>query len=346
MAETPFFHELNQVSEADLNRIPAGRGGAQFSKWLIDQGRNPGLTLLTSPKGNTKIKKNMTSPNPMARLSYQATMNLSPARSSGVTDTCGSCSTAGCRNNCINDTYQMSGPDQQAAQINRTKFGVLHPDLFLAMLRDELSDHSEQGYARELHPVARLNTVSDTAFHRLKVAPIIIGNYAKTPQGLHLPKEIRHLPGMTFNEYSKEGMRDVRGVPEPNPVYANHHIAYSASELTTAGRVDELLKQNKNVYFPVDRSKGPASVHPNTTFKDLKTGAEVTAPSFDADRDDARWADPEKASFGIFAEKKRGNYSKGLIINPHTNEHGFIRENIPAQNVSLSRKLNSDQFGE
>jgi hypothetical protein len=149
---------------------------------------------------------------------------------------------------------------------------------------------------------------------------------------------------MTFNEYSKENMRDVRGVPEPDPVYAHHHIAHSASELTTAGRVAELIKQNRNVYFPVDRSRGPAHVYPYTTFKDLKTGAEVTAPSFDADRDDARWADPEKASFGVFAEKKRGHYSKGLIINPHTNEHGFIRENIPGQNVSLSRKPSRKQL--
>lgn len=332
MAESPFFRHLEQVSEQDLRNIPAFRAKAHFAKFAQSRGSSRNLTLLTSPFSNAKVLKNQSSPNPMARLSAQFTMNLSPAGTSGVTDVCGSCSTPGCRANCLNDSGRMSGEAPQRAQKTRTEYGVEHPDMFLALLRDETRAGAEEAWSQGLHPVMRYNTLSDTAFKRLPTAPTLIGEYVKRPSGITVHRDLAGLPGVTFSDYSKENMRGPLGKPTPKEPYPNISTAHSASELTTAPRIREVLAEGGNVIFPVDKKK-KQEPHSYTTFVD-KSGDSVTAPSFSADRDDARWADPESGHFGILTEKKPGSFSardkqgKPMVINPHTNDAGFIRQNI------------------
>jgi len=367
--ETPFFHVLNQVSEAEVNAIPVGRGGAQFAKYAKAHGSSRSLNLLTPESSNAKTAKNQKSVNPMARLSSQTTMALSPADKSGVTNTCGTCTSKGCYNNCLNDANQMSGAPQQRAQVNRTGFAVEDPAMFIAHLRDSLNTHAEDAYAQGLHPVARLNTLSDTAFERLKAAPAIYGRYVDRPSGLRtaLPKEIQHLPGMTFSEYTGENMRGPRGVPEAPHPFSNIHKIYSAKEHTTLERAHELLSQGLNVTLPV--VKGPKDpVHPVHRFVDISGGPShgkyLDAPAYNADRDDARWADPEEGHFAVLTEKRPGNFAgkdasgNKKIINTHDNSAGFIRENIAGESTASSpainipgmaaynrRKLNTEQFG-
>lgn len=369
MAESPLFRNLEQVSEQDLGNIPPYRAGGHWAKFAKSRGAAPSLTLLTSPFSNAKIKKNQTSPNPLARLSAQFSLNLSPAGTSGVTDVCGSCSTPGCRANCLSDSGHMSGEAPQRAQKIRTEYAVEHPDMFLAQLRDETRQGAEDAWANELHPVFRYNTLSDTAFKRLPTAPTLIGDYVQKPSGIHIPKYFGGMPGATFNDYSKEDMRGPLGKPSPKEPYPNVYTAHSASELTSAARVREVLSEGKNVIFPVDKSKKEAP-HPYTTFTD-KSGDSVTAKSFDSDRDDARWADPEEGQFGILSEKKQGSFAgkdqmgNPIVINPHTNDAGFIRPNTEGtkiraiisktpqgesmpinRQVHVRRKVNGQQFGE
>ena len=349
MAESPLFRHLEQVSEQDLNAIPTFRAKGNFSKFAKSQGAAPSLTILTSPFSNAKVLKNQTSPNPLARLSAQFTQNLAPAGTSGVTDVCGSCSTPGCRANCLSDSGHMSGASAQRAQQVRTSFAVEHPDMYLALLRDETRAGAEDAWAKGLHPVFRYNTLSDTAYKRLPTAPTLIGDFVEQPSGIHIPKDLAHLPGATFSEYSKEDMRGPLGKPSPKEPFPNTKTAPSASELTTSPRVRELLAENKNVIFPVDKDRKQAP-HPYTTFTD-RSGDSVTAPSYSADRDDARWADEEQGHFGILSEKKQGPFSgkdasgKIIVINPHTNDAGFIRPNTEGTEVSVRRKINSKQFG-
>jgi hypothetical protein len=337
MAESPLFRDLEQVSEQDLGNIPPFRAKGHFGKFAKSRGASSNLTLLTSPFSNAKILKNQTSPNPLARLSAQFTMNLAPAGTSGVTDVCGSCSTPGCRANCLSDSGHMSGEAPQRAQRIRTEYATEHPDMFLAQLRDETRAGAEESWGNELHPVFRYNTLSDTAFKRLPTSPTLIGDYVKKPSGIAVPRDFAGLPGATFSDYSKENMRGPLGKPSPKEPYPNVSTAHSASELTSAARVREVLGEGKNVIFPVDKSKKEAP-HPYTTFTD-KSGDSVTAKSFDSDRDDARWADPEEGQFGILSEKKQGAFAgkdatgKPNVINPHTNDAGFIRPNTEGTRI-------------
>ena len=331
MAESPLFRHLEQVSEQDLSAIPPFRARGHFSRFAKSRGASSNLTLLTSPFSNAKVLKNQTSPNPMSRLSAQFTQNLSPAGTSGFTDVCGSCSTPGCRANCLSDSGHMSGEAQQRAQKIKTEYAVEHPDMYLAQLRDETRAGAEDAWANELHPVFRYNTLSDTAYKRLPTAPTLIGDFVKKPSGIHIPKEMAGLPGATFSDYSKENMRGPLGKPSPKEPFSNVYTAHSASELTTAARIREVLGEGKNVIFPVDKSKKEPP-HSYTTFTD-KSGDSVTAKSFDSDRDDARWADPEEGQFGILSEKKQGSFAgkdqmgNPITLNPHTNDAGFIRPN-------------------
>ena len=348
MAESPLFRHLAQVSEQDLSAIPPFRARGHFSKFAKSRGASEDLPLLTSPFSNAKVLKNQTSPNPLARLSAQFTQNLAPAGTSGVTDVCGSCSTPGCRANCLSDSGHMSGEAPQRAQRLRTEYAVEHPDMYTALLRDETRAGAEDAWAKELHPVFRYNTLSDTAYKRLPAAPTLIGAYEKHPSGIHIPKTLAHLPGATFSDYSKENMRGPLGKPSPKEPFSNTTTAHSASELTTTARVREVLAEGKNVIFPVDKPKKQAP-HPYTTFTD-RSGDSVTAPSFSADRDDARWADPERGQFGILSEKKQGSFAgkdasgKNIVINPHTNDAGFIRPNTEGTKVQVRRKPSRKQM--
>ena len=151
----PFFHYLNEVSEGELRAIPPGRGTAQLGRFSASRGGSPNLTLLTPQKSNAKTNKNATSPNPMARRSLEATLALAPSSTSGFADTCGHCSTPGCRENCLSDSGRFSGDRAQLNQRIKTEFGVLHPDLFQAALRDEQRAHAEKAWAGGWHPVFR-----------------------------------------------------------------------------------------------------------------------------------------------------------------------------------------------
>ena len=282
----------------------------------------------------------------MARASLQATLALSPANTSGVADTCGHCSTPGCRENCLNDTHNMSRDDAQRAQRVRTEFAALHPDWFLAHLRDQQRAHAERAYANQLHPVIRRNTLSDIPWHKLPTAAILIGEYEEHPSGIHVPKALQHLPGMTTSEYSKENMRDVVEKEEEIP-FKSVSITPSVSELTTAPRIQQVLESGRNVAVPVaKRPKDP--VHPFTTVEDAQ-GRSVTAPSFSMDEDDARWADQQRGQIGILTEKRPGHYGTGAYaLNPHTNRYGFIRENKPGveEDVPVTLRNRNSHFQE
>jgi hypothetical protein len=320
----PLFKTLQEVSDTDLGAIPPARGGAAFKKFAQSEGASPNLQLLTGQKSNTKTKKNETSTNPMARLSLQATLALAPAATSGVTDTCGSCSTPGCRENCLSDSGHFSQDAAQRAQVIRTKFAHLHPDLFLAHLRDSQRAHAEDAWQNGLHPVFRRNTLSDIPWHKLPTAPTIIGDFEKHPSGIMIPKELKHLTGATTSEYSKETMRDAVDKEETIP-YKGVHITGSVSELTTAPRIQQVLESGRNVAVPVIKTR-KEEPHPFMVIED-KAGRTITAPTFNMDRDDARWADPERGHIGALTEKLQGNFGTGAYaLNPHSNRFGFVRE--------------------
>ena len=340
----PLFNILNEVSEADLAAIPPARAGAQFKRFAKSRGSASTLSLLTGPKANAKVNRNETSPNPLARTSLQATLALSPSSTSGVADTCGHCSTPGCRENCLSDAGRFSSDDAQRAQRTRTEFAALHPDLFLAHLRDTQRQHAEDAWAAGLHPVIRRNTLSDIPWHRLQTAPTLIGEYEQRPSGIHIPKEHKDLPGMTTSEYSKENMRDVVQKEEEIP-YESVKITRIVSELTTAPRIQQVLESGGNVAVPVEKKKKEAP-HPFVTLED-KQGRTVTAPTFDMDRDDARWADPERGHLGILTEKEKGSFGSGAFgLNPHTNRFGFIRPHTEgsAEDVPVSLRKRNDHF--
>jgi hypothetical protein len=337
----PLFPILNQVSEADLASIPPARAGAQFRKFAESMGSSPNLELLTRQKANAKTRKNETSPNPMARRALQATLSLSPASTSGVVDTCGSCSTPGCRENCLSDSGQFSNENAQRAQRVRTSFAAEHPDLFLAHLRDSQRAHAEDAWANDLHPVFRRNTLSDIPWHRLQTAPTLIGEYEMHPSGIMVPKDLQHLTGATTSEYSKENMRDVVDKEEEIP-FKGVHITPSASELTTPARMRQVLESGRNIAVPVDKSK-EEPIHPFLSVGDENDS--VTAPTFDMDRDDSRWADRERGHFGVLAEKKQGNFGNGTYtLNPHTNKWGFIKPNTPGNAEDVPVRIRRHHF--
>lgn len=316
------FNVLNQVSEAELNAVPPFRARAVFNSWLKSHGGSPGMVWLT--KENAKTAKNKTSPNPLARMALQATFNLKPARSSGVMDVCGACSSPGCRLNCLSDTGRFSSMAAQNVQQKHTEFMREDPLHALALLRDEFAEHVEDAYAQGLHPVGRFNTLSDIPFHLLKTAPSIIGRYDRKPLGVDRPAELRHLPGATFSEYSGENMRGALGRPEPKLPFGNLSIAHSVKEWTTNARIKELAEQGRNLQYPVAMEKGQ-EVPSHVTRPGVGGEEPITLRAYSADRDDSRWADPEQGYFGVLKEKLAGKMQgKNTVINPHSNEHGFI----------------------
>lgn len=321
------FKILSQVSEQDLANIPPSRAGAQFRRYAEAKGASGDLQLLVGQNVNTKTKKNATSVNPMARRGLQTTLALSPSSTSEVVDTCGACSTPGCRENCLSDSGHFSADPSQRAQLVRTRFAADHPDWFLAHLRDQQRAHAETAWAHELHPVFRRNTLSDIPWHRLPTSPTLIGEYEEHPSGIHIPKDLQHLPGATTSEYSKENMRDVVEKEEQIP-FRSVHITPSVSELTTAPRIEQLLAQRRNVAVPVEKSASE-SPHEFLTVEDA-AGRSVTSKTFSMDRDDARWADQERGMMGVLTEKRRGTFGSGAYpLNPHTNRYGFIRPHTP-----------------
>jgi len=338
----PLYPILAQVSEADLRAIPPARAGAQFRKFAVERGAGQNLTLFTRQRANAKTNKNATSPNPLARASLQATIALSPAGTSGVVDVCGSCSTPGCRENCLGDSGRYSQDVSQRAQRIKTEFAAEHPDLFQALIRDEQRAHAEEAWASGLHPVFRRNTLSDMPYEDLPTAPILIGEYEEHPSGIHIPRELQHLTGATTSEYSKE---DMRGVVDKEKVipYKGVHITPSVSELTKAARVEQLLEQGRNVAMPVNKKRTEAP-HPFVVFEDNE-GNTVTAPTFDMDRDDARWADQEKGHIGVLTEKEQGNFGSGAYpLNPHTNRYGFIQPHTPGRAEDVPVRLRNTHF--
>lgn len=338
----PLFPILNQVSEADLRAIPPARAGAQFRKFATDRGASPGLTLLTRQRSNAKTNRNATSSNPIARASLQATVTLSPAATSGIVDVCGHCSTPGCREECLSDSGRFSSDASQRAQRIKTEYAALHPDWFLALMRDEQRQHAEEAWAQQLHPFIRRNTLSDIPYHRLQTAPTIIGEYEEHPSGIHIPKELQHLPGMTTSEYSKENMRDVVDKEEDIP-FRSVHITPSVSELTTAPRIQQVLESGRNVAIPVAKGK-KEEPHPFLVVEDTK-GRTVTGETFNMDRDDARFADEERGKMGVLTEKEQGNFGSGAYsLNPHTGRYGFIRPHTPGQPEDVPIRLRNSHF--
>ena len=319
------FEVLNQVSEADLNAVPPFRARSQFDKWLISRGGKAGMVWLT--KEQAKTAKNRTSPNPLARLALQATFNLKPARSSGVMDVCGACSSPGCRSNCLSDTGRFSSAAAQNVQQKHAEFMLEDPLHALALHRDEFAQHAEDAYAAGMHPVARFNTLSDIPYHLLQSAPAIIGRYVNVPKGIERPKLLRGLPGATFMDYTGANMRGATGKPEPALPLPNVFLHRSVKEWTTNARIKELADQRLNVALPVDLGKNdPIPSH--ITREDPAGGEPLTLRAYDSDRDDSRWADPEEGQFGALREKHAGSMQgKGVVINPHNNERGFI---VPA----------------
>lgn len=322
----PLQRILEGVSEAEVRAISPHRARAHFSRFAIERGGGRNLTMLSIPDANAKIKKNATSPNPMARLSLQASVNLAPAGTSGVADVCGSCSTPGCRANCLSDSGRFSGDSAQRAQRIRTEFLAEHPDHAMALLLDEQHQHAENAWAQGLHPTIRRNTLSDVPWHELPAASALIGDFEEAPSGLSLPKEIKHLPGMTTTEYTKADMRDVVAKEKPIP-FRSVSLTRSVSELTTAGRAKQVLESGGNLAVPVSNPE----VLKDSPLASLQfKGGSVTAPHFNMDRDDARWADPERGHFGILREKKRGTFGSGAYaLNPHDNTFGFVKEAQP-----------------
>lgn len=339
---TPFFKILQQVSEADLRRIPPSRAGAQFKQFAQSRGSSRNLQLLVGQKANTKTNKNETSTNPLAQRGLQATLALAPAGTSGVTDTCGSCSTPGCRENCLSDAGRFSNDASQRAQRNRTEFGVEYPDLFLAHLRDSQRSHAEEAWAAGLHPVFRRNTLSDIPWHDLPTAPTLIGEYEEHPSGIMIPKDLQHLPGASTSEYTKEDMRGVVDKEKDIP-YRSVNLTRSVSELTTSPRIEQVLEGGGNVAVPVAKKKKDAP-HEFLTVED-SSGRTVTAPTFDMDRDDARWADPEKGHIGVLTEKERGSFGSGAYaLNPHTNRFGFVRPHTAGQASDVPVNIRRQHF--
>lgn len=338
----PLFNILAEVSEADLRAIPPHRAGAQFKKFAVARGASPSLSFLTTQSANTKTKKNATSPNPLARASLQATLALSPAGTSGVVDVCGHCSTPGCREECLSDSGHFSQDSSQRAQRIKTEFGAEHPDMFLALMRDQQRAHAEDAWSNQFHPVFRRNTLSDIPYQDLPTAPIIIGEYEEHPSGIHIPRELAHLPGATTSEYSKENMRGVVENEKTIP-YKSVHITPSVSELTDAARIQQVLESGRNVAVPVDKNKREPN-HPFLTLED-RAGNTVTAPTFDMDRDDARWADPERGHIGVLNNKLQGNFGTGAYpLNPHTNRFGFVRPNTPGTVEDVPVRLRNMHF--
>lgn len=343
----PLFNILSEVSEADLAAIPPHRAGAQFAKFAKSRGAAETLNLLTAPSANRKTAKNAKSSNPMARASLQATLALAPSDTSGIVDTCGHCSTPGCRENCLSDSWQSSGDAQQRAQRIRTEFAAEHTDWFLAHLRDQQRAHAEVAYANQLHPVIRRNTFSDIPWHRLPTSPILIGEYEERPSGIYIPKELQHLPGMTTSEYSKDNMRGVVGDKEEKIPYKSVHITPSVSELTTTARVQEVLESGRNVAVPV--AKKPKDPIPEFMTIEDTQGNSLTAATMNMDEDDARWADRQRGRLGVLTEKKKGPFGSGAYaLNPHTNRYGFIRENKPGveEDVPVTLRNRNSHFQE
>lgn len=319
------FDVLNEVSESELNAVPVHRGRAQFDKYLKDRGRPTGMTWLT--RENAKTAKNRTSPNPLARFALQATFNLKPARSSGVMDVCGACSSPGCRSNCLSDSGRFSSKAAQNTQQVHTEFMHDDPLHALALMRDEFGQLAEHAYANGLHPVARFNTLSDIPHYLLRSAPAMIARYAEIPKGIDRPEALRGLPGATFMDYTGADMRGARGKPEPALPFPNVFLHRSVKEWTTNSRIKELAEQGLNVALPVDLGKTD-SIPGHITRADPAGGASITLPTYDSDRDDSRWADTEQGHFGVLREKKAGSMQgKGVTINEHNNERGFI---VPA----------------
>jgi hypothetical protein len=154
---------------------------------------------------------------------------LAPSDASGVTNTCPNAS-KGCRAACLFTAGRGRMSNVMQARINKTKFFVEDPNLFMDQLICETSSFIKRAEKKGMIPCERLNGTSDIAWEEILVDGKSI---------------MEHFPNLQFYDYTKRPTRMKAFTGGKLP--ANYHLTFSRSETTKDSTIKAILRDGGNV---------------------------------------------------------------------------------------------------
>jgi hypothetical protein len=199
------------VSVADARRVWAD---VRVSVGLM--GTTPGLL------GDGQISK--TNKNKVRTF----TLSLAQSTMSGVVNTC-PWSVPDCVATCVAQNGNGAYDGVKLGRTARTVLLVARPDVFFALLRNELRTIAYKAAAEGVPVAVRMNTYSDV------------------PWSTWVPELFGEFPAVMFYDYTK----NMRAVP-----LSNYHLTYSVTGRMSADRLDTLLGHGRNVAMVTTARKG------------------------------------------------------------------------------------------
>jgi hypothetical protein len=216
----------------------------------------------------------------------QAILYLSPANLVAVTTLCNGAKSSGCLKDCLYASGLLGFDSSQWAQVKRTIWYLLYPELFYKLVVKELTRlYKKHGDSLSV----RLNGTSDVSWLIIREA----------------------MPLLKFYDYTK----DFKILKEENKTY---DVTFSASAFrpSTIARAKEALKQGHRLAVPVNSkdTKGEWQAKPLTD--------NLIVHDFDAS--DLRRNDPKKIIGKL--SRKRSSIAERKLLEHSTTPSFFFKE--------------------
>ncbi len=211
--------------------------------------------------------------------------------------------TQGCAAACFADYDRLAWPQNKRVAVARTRLLAQNPDLFFALLAEDLATENARAERVGVRLVCRLNVVSDVPFEQEHPALFV------------------RFPGVQFMDYTK----DIRRVLNPARP-CNYHLTFSRSERNERDCL-RVLEAGSNVTVVFRRPPFPR------TFWGY--------PVIDGDRNDLRFLDPSPRVVGLKAKGKGAHEDRtGFVLDtpplyqPEVSRQG--KENEDLENTPVA----------
>jgi hypothetical protein len=230
-------------------------------------------------------------------------LTLTPRATGRAGRTFCSFATQGCAAACFADYDRLAWPQNKRVAVARTRLLTQNPEMFFALLMDNLARESARAERLGVKLVCRLNVVSDVPFER------------------ECPALFARFPGVQFMDYTKDIGRML------NPARPRHyHLTFSRSERNESDCL-RVLKAEGNV----------AVVFRRPPFPRLFWGY----PVVDGDANDLRFLDHGPCIVGLRAKGKGAREDRtGFVLDsapPHQPKVvAQAKDSVPLENTPVA----------
>lgn len=236
------------------------------------------MKLLTHPKSNTKISKNI------ALGYYTAPLHLAPYNLSGY-QVCPMAS-KGCAAACLNTAGRGIYQKVQDARIRKTKMFFNQRKEFFNILCKDIESLQKKAKSLSLHPAIRLNATSDISWEVFEL-PNTTKNIFET------------FPDIQFYDYFKTIGRLKKDLPK------NYYLTFSMSE-TNEKECEEAYFKGFNVSVVYK--------YGNNTLPYVSNIGEIKQRNvIDGDMHDCRFLDPKSVIVGLRAKGRAKKDVSGFV---------------------------------